>query len=73
MRKRMKGMGGGWESAGVMGSGMRCETNWSDEEQEENGKGLSGLWVTAWVTLTLYALTSICIFLSFIFFRIALM
>ena len=26
-----------------MGSGMRCETNWSDEEQEENGKGLSGL------------------------------
>lgn len=31
-----------------MGSaGMRCETNWSDEEQEENGKGLSGLWVTA--------------------------
>ena len=30
-----------------MGSGMRCETSWSDEEQEENGKGLSGLWVTA--------------------------
>ena len=73
MRKRMKGMGGGWESAGVMGSGMRCETNWSDEEQEENGIRLSGLWVTAWVTLTLYALTSVCIFLSFIFFRIALM
>ena len=23
---------------------MRCETNWSDEEQEENGKGLSGLY-----------------------------
>ena len=52
---------------------MRCETNWSDEEQEENGKGLSGLWVTAWVTLTLYALTSVCISPSFIFFRIALM
>ena len=46
MRKRMKGMGGGWESAGVMGSGMRYETNWSDEEQEENGIGLSGQWVT---------------------------
>ena len=39
MRKRMKGMGGGWESAGVMGSGTRCETNGVMKSKRKMVKG----------------------------------
>ena len=58
-----------------MGSGMRCETSWSDEEQEENGKGFVRTMGDCMSNINPLCpwLTSVCISPSFIFFRIALM